>query len=70
MNSKAIDDISLMTAEEVSRFLRIPLVSVYHLTRKGEVKGVKIGKHWRYQKDHILQLINRPFRHESGEEHE
>src|SRR3989338_3752469 len=38
----------VMTAEEVRDFLKIPLSTVYGLTKKGKLKGVKVGKHWRY----------------------
>lgn len=38
----------VLTAKEVSDYLRIPLSTVYGLSKKGQLKGVKIGKHWRY----------------------
>ena len=37
-----------MTAVEVSRFLKIPLSTLYGLTKRGKIKGIKVGKHWRY----------------------
>lgn len=42
-----------MTAEEVKEFLKIPLSTVYGLTKKGKLKGVKVGKHWRYLKSEV-----------------
>jgi len=37
-----------MTAKEVSAFLRIPLTSLWRHTKRGKIRGVKVGKHWRY----------------------
>ncbi len=42
-----------LTVEELSRFLRIPRPTVYYLSQKGEIPGIKIGKHWRYNKKTI-----------------
>lgn len=39
-----------LTAGEISRYLRIPLNTIYRLTKRGIVKGVKVGKQWRYNK--------------------
>lgn len=38
----------LLTVSEVGKYLRIPLKSVYYLTQTGKIKGIKVGKHWRY----------------------
>ena len=37
-----------MTALEVSRYLNIPLSTLYTLTKQGKVQGVKVGRQWRY----------------------
>ena len=47
----------LLTAKEVSQFLRIPLSTVYELASKGRIRGVKLGKHWRFLKMDILTLL-------------
>lgn len=39
-----------LTANEISECLRIPLNTIYRLTKQGVIKGVKIGKQWRYNK--------------------
>ena len=41
---------NFLTAGEISKCLRIPLNSIYRLTKRGIIKGVKIGKQWRYNK--------------------
>lgn len=48
-----------MTAQEVSIFLRLPMTTVYEMTSKGKLSGVKCGRQWRYQKADVLQYLNR-----------
>lgn len=45
----------LLSVSEVSKYLCIPLKSVYYLTETGRIKGIKIGKHWKY---HITDIEN------------
>lgn len=40
----------LMTVEEVSQFLRIPISTVYKLAKNGEIPALKIGRHWRFHR--------------------
>lgn len=44
---------NLLSVSEVSEYLNIPLKSVYYLTEKGKINGIKIGKHWRYHLEEI-----------------
>ncbi len=44
----------IMTIEEVSAFLRIPASTIYELAKKGKIRGVKFGKHWRFLEEDIL----------------
>lgn len=48
---------NLLTAEEVSRILRIPLPTIYRLTQQAKIRAVKIGKHWRYRKEDIERYL-------------
>jgi excisionase family DNA binding protein len=43
----------VITPKEVASYLRLPLSTVYKLTREGTLPGVKFGKHWRYVKAEI-----------------
>lgn len=45
------------TAEEVSKYLRIPLSTVYKLAQEKVLPGFKVGKHWRFRKDIIQKWI-------------
>lgn len=47
----------IMTAQEVSERLRISLSTVHHLTRTGKIKGVKMGKQWRYVREDIERCL-------------
>lgn len=48
---------TILTAQEVSECLRISLSTVHHLTRTGKIKGVKMGKQWRYVREDIERCL-------------
>ena len=48
----------VMTIQEVSVFLRIPLSTVYLLAKKGKLKGGKFGRHWRFDEQDILDYLH------------
>ena len=52
----------VMTIQEVSAFLRLPLSTVYLLAKKGKLGGGKFGKHWRFDKETILHYLRGGFR--------
>ncbi len=40
----------LLTAEELSKLLRIPKRSIYKFATEGQIPGaMRIGKHWRFR---------------------
>jgi excisionase family DNA binding protein len=49
MNSQPV----IMNVEEVSKWLRIPLSTLYGMCRRGEIPCIKIGKHWRFEQKRI-----------------
>ena len=49
----------VMTVKEVSDYLRIPLSTIYDLTKRGKIKAVKFGKHWRYLESDIQRYFER-----------
>jgi len=56
------DDI--LTINDVAEFLRMPVSTIYKLVQDGKIRGVKVGKHWRFlKKDLELLFIQK------GEEH-
>ena len=50
-------DTQLLTVEELSRVLRIPKPTIYYLSQKGEIPAIKIGKHWRYNRQTIEKWL-------------
>lgn len=50
----------VMTPREVANFLKLPLSTVYKLTQEGRLRGVKLGKHWRYLASDVRQQIAAP----------
>ena len=56
MNDEKPNGKRVMTAQEVSEHLRIPLSTLYGLSKKGKIPGIKLGKHWRYLESDIVSL--------------
>ncbi len=52
MNIQEIWDI-----KEVSKYLKIPISTVYRLTQSGKIPAVKVGKHWRFRKKDIDRIF-------------
>jgi len=48
---------TLMTIEEVSKFLRVHRSTVYRLVRKGELPAIKVGDQWRFNKSQVDQWL-------------
>ena len=42
--------IEVMTIQEASDFLRIPLSSLYKLAQQGKIPCQKVGRHWRFHR--------------------
>jgi excisionase family DNA binding protein len=45
------------TAEEVATYLRLPQSTVYKLAQDKVLPGFKVGKHWRFRREAILEWI-------------
>jgi excisionase family DNA binding protein len=50
-------DSEFLTAEEVAEYLRLPLSTVYKLVQDKRLPGFKVGKHWRFRREAILEWI-------------
>jgi excisionase family DNA binding protein len=44
---------TIMTVEEVARYLRVHTMTVYRLIQRGELPAVRVGRSWRFRKDQI-----------------
>ena len=49
----------LMTANEVSEYLRIPISTVYKLVQEGKIPGFKVGRHWRFRREVFQNWIKK-----------
>lgn len=41
---------AVLTVSEAAEYLRIPISTLYKLTREGTVPAQKLGKQWRYHR--------------------
>ena len=48
---------NIVTAKELSRYLKLTESTIYKLVSGGEIPGFKIGDSWRFDMDEILKLI-------------
>lgn len=49
---------NFLTASEISQYFIIPLNTIYRLSKNGKIKGIRIGKQWRYSREDIERLIS------------
>jgi excisionase family DNA binding protein len=48
----------VITIEEASKYLRIPLSSLYKLAQDGKIPCQKVGRHWRFRKETIDRWLD------------
>ena len=63
INQQGNEKRRVMTIQEVSTFLRLPLSTVYLLAKKGKLKGAKFGRHWRFDEQDILNYLHGGYTH-------
>lgn len=49
---------NIVTAKEVSQYLKLTESTIYKLASTGEIPGFRIGKSWRFDMDEVLRQIN------------
>jgi excisionase family DNA binding protein len=47
----------VMTASEVSDLLGLPVSTVYHLARQGQLPACRLGRTWRFLRPRIEELL-------------
>ena len=47
----------IITPSQVAELLKIHVKTVYRLARDGVIAGNRIGRSWRFSKNHILGLV-------------
>ena len=48
----------ILTINDVAKFLRIPVSSVYKLAQEGKIPAQKVGKHWRFYRPTLLKWMS------------
>ena len=48
---------TIVTAKEVSQYLKLTESTIYKLASVGEIPGFKIGKSWRFDMEEVLKRI-------------
>ena len=47
----------VMTIQETSEYLRIPVSSLYRLAQSGRIPCQKVGRHWRFRREAIERWL-------------
>jgi len=48
----------VLTIDQLAEYLKLPKSTLYHLARRGDVPGQKIGRHWRFHKTAIDKWLS------------
>jgi excisionase family DNA binding protein len=48
----------VLTAEELSDYLKLADSTIYRLASRGELPGFRMGDSWQFDMDEILELIH------------
>jgi excisionase family DNA binding protein len=49
---------NIVTAKEISQYLKLSESTVYKLASAGEIPGFKIGDSWRFDMDLIMSMVS------------
>ena len=55
----------VMTIEETSQYLRVPVSSLYKLAQAGKIPCQKVGRHWRFRRQAIDRWLDEFPMHEN-----
>ena len=59
----------VMTIQETSQYLRIPISSLYKIAQAGKIPCQKVGRHWRFKRTAIDRWLEQmPPQHETKSE--
>lgn len=51
------EQIEVLTVEEVAEILKVNIDTVRRLLRQGELPGVKVGRHWRVEREALRAYL-------------
>ena len=47
----------ILTVDEAAEYLKIPRSSIYKLAQQGRIPAQKVGRHWRFHRDTLVDWI-------------
>jgi len=47
----------ILTIDEAAVLLRIPVSTVYRLAQEGKIPAQKVGRHWRFHRQTLVQWV-------------
>jgi len=50
---------AVLTIDELAVYLKLSKSTLYHLARRGEVPGQKIGRHWRFHREAVDEWLGK-----------
>ena len=50
---------SMMTVEELAKYLKMKVVTIYKHAQEGKIPGFKVGSKWRFKKETIDKWIEK-----------
>ena len=53
----ASDSSEVMTIVDLAGYLKISESTIYKLAREGALPGTKVGKHWRFHKEAVVEWL-------------
>jgi len=53
----ASDPDEILTIEDLSEYLKVSKSTLYKLAQEGILPGSKVGKHWRFHKDTVVEWL-------------
>ena len=51
------DSSSVLTIEDLAEYLKISKSTLYKLAQRGELPGIKVGRHWRFHKNAVDEWL-------------
>lgn len=49
----------VLTIEDLAAYLKVSKSTLYKLAQDGVLPGTKVGKHWRFHKDAVVDWLRR-----------
>ena len=50
---------NIVTAKELSQFLKLSESTIYKLASQGELPGFRVGDSWRFDMEEVLRVIKK-----------